>query len=1403
MNDYLRKLALGSHLPSHVSQGLSWLMDPQRALCPKNCHDGVTAADAVAYADHLRAATPEDPRPLLRAYLMGESLPVAATATVPRDVRENFLTRQPAWTELRHKVDALLREKGAAIRPAAVHILGDFLLDVVHLKGRVQRRHAISDLDAREVALDIGTHRILGDAVAGMKRQEAAIAHWAERELASSLGQALTASEWGIVGDLFQTEGALAAAQEFYVVARDHAASPSEAAYFQAQVLDCRVEESFLSPDESLRAEIVQAYHETHAAIQSAAVPQAPIIAVGGVSLRMTIGHTDQLHIAAAILGRLYHSVLIQDASPDDRTLSILELELHHHLTTRATVATLPEAIHVTAFAQAVVQRYTAPGGVLSRQHIARDESIASTVARVQELVQFAESFGPSDAVSAAVLTESRAPMAWMGAVDAHRRVGRPWEALQAVPALESRYAQTDSFKKFKLALYREAPQHFTTDLQFSPTDVATGWDGVSAAAQEGSRSLDGGASPWRRFFVDTGTTLTGAGVGLAAGGPPGAAIGAVVGGVYGEAGNAAITAVGDRDAIAQSARAGLSDVSPRAAQAALGAWGGSLMLGSALRALGGWGLGASMISRFGTTAPIRTALMHQLSQPERLWHAVRTNPAGLFWGTSSEGRALLWRHYWFRLGMMAVGLDIAALHTNEAGKVELGSDWKPDTIVGKLGFLMMLGSPQVVSLLTPAGRQFWGQWLRTELWEYGRVVGRAGWQGLRGLVTGPVPKSNPVAHRSLQEWQSLLQEVIARSPESATKEVTQFSLEEWWQIFGQLRARAAGTTATEVMATEEAAFVEWFARRSPTDATMGRSYWWDGWRHARLSALEFPKDMSLYQLANANARAAASVAKSKLPDHIRNTLDSTFGAVNRQVDRTLRLDRLMPWWEDRLQAASHAVRSEVPEFFKLTRGPALAKEVNAAADMVARRGYESAIETLFGNWNRSVTARFPKLQTFFDICGAFLSKEVVKAHRYGVIPLAIDKLSDGQVNTWPGVLGGFAAWNLASEKVLGYNTVVGTNVSSAIFVFTMAFLRKGSGGTVLDHPETLIPNFWLFHAGSTAYQKVLNGVHAPGLTFFNWIPGVRHLFPSITSIPPAMQLGIDLTKPNIKTPLGYGWSVIVGSPVVGIGVGDRFSETKLADATGYLGKQRLLKFVAAALFINPWMARLGMTTGLGNFVGRSYGFGWDWAINQFTPAYMGGQLFAQPLAHALKSEGPEKWDVIWELFCDQNTSLSATGFTSVREDDDRHPLEWGYRWDPLSLNNWVEWEGGDHNGMFEKLAASKNSEGLVQVIAAYRRQLLLPTAAWRQVEWVDTVPVARRFTRHERDGMGIVIFGMIAKYYAQKGWAPFQDLVNDRALHEFWQGVPSVTRRRELNRMVEQINDRELQWETMVHPLL
>ncbi len=794
MNDYFRKLGMGGHFSSSPftkadetpTYGKRWLEDLSQPLCPKNCHFGVTADDVVAYAEKMHVS------PLFRFN------PQSLTT----EFEHSLATHQSDWSAKLAEVATLLSQHGADARPMAVHQLAESLLTVIQFSGHVQRHQAVIDADSHAGDLDIRSRHTLEGVTETMARWESIAAQWVDGAIATALGSPLSSCELGVVADVIAAEGAPKAASTLYRRAEERALTQSDRFYYHAMALTTRLDPSTYWLSDGARVEAMSLYNDIAVALKSGS-NVAEMVDGGGQA--QPVGNVDQLYVAEAIAGRLYFDLVSDELSREQdseriasrqHTLEGLEATLRERLSTRAHVASLPESIHALEFAASVANRYIQPGGVISSAHETRSEAITQVLASVAQLTSLGEQFGPTDSVSTAVLSEFKAQLAWMGNVESYRRASLPWEALHRIKSvLEPRYAATETYKSLLMALYRQAPQHFDAQMHFNPRDVATNEEGVKAGLSEFSQSLNSSASPWRRFFVDSGTTLAGAGAGFLLGNLPGAAIGAVVGGGSGEVGNVGLNALEDRQYIHQAARAGITDVTPEMVKASSLFWGGSLVVSSALRAFGGYGLGSMAVKRFGTSFAVRNALQFAIDNPAATLQAARAGIPGAIFGTSEVGRSF-YRNYWFRLGMMAVGVDAVGLHRQANGHIELRSDWVPDTWVGYAGIGLMLLSPQSLAVLTTEGRSYLARWWTTEMVRYPGALTRATVAAARGLLS-----ETPALTQSwtLTQWRDGLLGVIQSMPQLANRPMAQWSLGEWWDVGTQLRSVQSGTSVEEI----------------------------------------------------------------------------------------------------------------------------------------------------------------------------------------------------------------------------------------------------------------------------------------------------------------------------------------------------------------------------------------------------------------------------------------------------------------------------------------------------------------------------------------------------------------------------------------------------------------------------
>ncbi len=644
----------------------------------------------------------------------------------------------------------------------------------------------------------------------------------------------------------------------------------------------------------------------------------------------------------------------------------------------------------------------------------------------------------------------------------------------------------------------------------------------------------------------------------------------------------------------------------------------------------------------------------------------------------------------------------------------------------------------------------------------------------------------------------------------------------------------------------------------------MGEGYWWDGWRHARLSNMNFPEStQSLYKLAFSSTSNAAKAAGSTLPTTIRRGMDMVFGTFNAVADRITRWEIRNPVWESgrgfrglletfhwetptnaeigwdrsmgffqsarygkiyawlngRFDAAGQAVRATVPEFFDVLRTPMIAKETDVSAQMIGRKGFSDIMEKVFTSWSETRTEKYPTLALLIECSKSLMSAEFIRAHRLGGLVTAWDKLSDGKLNTWSGFFTEMAMWNYVTE-LLGFSTTAASDIGTSIFVFTQAQMRKSSGEALLDQdPNSLRAAFYQFHAGFF-YMRLVSGIHAPGLRFLDGLPFVRDTFPSLSSVPPALRVGVELERVNFRTPLGYLWSVAVPPASMGIALGDVFRSEKFADASGYYGTRSLLKFIFSALILNPRQVRQGYITALATLEARFWGYLADLSLNKFADSFIGKQLFKKVVTGMLESDDPKALDAVWDKFCETNTTLSVGGVLSEHEKEETsvdHPLQFGYRWEPIGLDAWVEWDHDrtkqsddpkkDKRGYLEKLADDR-PQALQRLVDAYRQQMYACTASFRQTSVLNETPL-EEFSKASRDAKGMVVFAMMAKYYAwkasrgQKGWVPFVQLVNEPQYRTFWDAIPELHSRKDINHHVElMMNDKKMEWKRMLVPL-
>lgn len=457
-----------------------------------------------------------------------------------------------------------------------------------------------------------------------------------------------------------------------------------------------------------------------------------------------------------------------------------------------------------------------------------------------------------------------------------------------------------------------------------------------------------------------------------------------------------------------------------------------------------------------------------------------------------------------------------------------------------------------------------------------------------------------------------------------------------------------------------------------------------------------------------------------------------------------------------------------------------------------------------------------------------FPKKEIANLHRWGTIPLVIDMFTDPKnsnvsilnpdcdVDTGWGYLGAVSLGNHVAAK-LGFNNYLGSAIGTITYFFTLSGIMAQSGeeGDPDWHKHTV--NFLSYQTLLLMNPLFFSGVHQANkvpITKAFMLPGLRH-FPSMTAFNGMFTRTTSFLKPNLFTPSGLAYSVAIGAPLNGIGLGGVFSHRNLLDTGGYFPTQRLTKKAAAAMFIDPAQNYYGYSGVYSQLGARFFGYFVDLGLNVFTPSFHGSQRFVRKMDRLLDANTPESLDEAWQLFVDQITSLDAGGYfaevyvsealrAAGGEPDVTKPVHFGWRMEPYSTDAWVEWRMNEpkkfeetqqdvlkRRGYIEKIA--ERPKRLKTFLAAFEQQMRDPTAKW-----------------HDRDshGKSMIVFALIAKYYVQKyhygevQYRPFADLVNATSMQRFWQGIPQMHTHDDLNQYIESLNLPNARWQALLAPL-
>lgn len=490
----------------------------------------------------------------------------------------------------------------------------------------------------------------------------------------------------------------------------------------------------------------------------------------------------------------------------------------------------------------------------------------------------------------------------------------------------------------------------------------------------------------------------------------------------------------------------------------------------------------------------------------------------------------------------------------------------------------------------------------------------------------------------------------------------------------------------------------------------------------------------------------------------------------------------------------------------RISRREATAADRSSAWNLARTNGTKNALD-----WAQKFRYNFE--QNFYPIFQA--------AHGVGLVVAAADLLlidgdDDGDrfdIDTQAGAWGLVLGSNLLAAE-MGITTQGGALISALAKTITWGMLVSMEGSDPIAYfsqkPQDIVKLHIEYFSKLLCEVAIFSGMHSrvgnPIYSLFTNLPFLREI-PSLSTWGKLFTGRSTMYKPEF---VGAGRWLSLGysAPFQALS-GYILSNEKYLDANApYTMAHRVAKTLHLGLWLKPLGAKLGQAGTLGQFVERLSGLGVDWVHGLIMPVKSGKGGYENRLIDNLTSWSrlenstttimrQESAGLTHEIFRKATRSLDVGGWlgnamakTYDLGTDSMEP-RFGWRVEIKAVNKHVE--------IMENHVAENPS-----IAKADARAFDYILRNYNTIDEVD---------RDEADhSMALVVRAMEQKMFAERGktngdyrayGAVIHSSSQPKSIRKFWDSIPTPTTAADLDKYVQQINDRTLDANALIQPLI